>query len=181
MANQLTRYATVATVDTAGEGYFIGAAVHLVSTGVLEPAGVANQVLVYQFVLPFRATIREVITEVTTLVAASLYSCGIYTPDGNTLLINSGTFNGATTGIKSNVIAAVTLDPDVYLFAQTANTTTTLVTRSLNLSLPCILLTGGAVVRCATAANASAAGVLPATLGALTSTTRMPMMAVFSP
>ena len=184
MANQLTRYATVATVDTADQGYFCSVVVHPTSMGLQEPSNVADQVQILAFVLPWRQVIRKVVTEVTTLEAASLYSVGLYNADGTSLLVDSGTFNGASTGIKQNTITAVTLEPGPYLFAQSANTTTTLVLRIWVLGGSAVqaLLNGTDIVNASTAANPSIAGVLPATTGALTrSTARQPTAAIFAP
>ena len=183
MANQLTRYATVATVDTADQGYFFGGIINPMTRGVEEVVSVADRVRLYAFVLPFRATVRRVATEVTTLEAASLYSVGIYNADGTSLLVDSGTFNGASTGIKQNTITAVTLEPGPYLFAQTANTTTTLVVRVFAInSIIQAILNGTDMVVCSRAANTSSSGVLPATTGALTrDTARQVTMTVFAP
>ena len=183
MANQLTRYATVATVDTADQGYFCGGVVYIFALGAQEPVDIADQVRVHAFVLPFRATVTKVVTETTILEASSLYSVGIYNADGTTLLIDSGTFNGASTGIKQNTITAVTLEPGPYLFAQTANTTTTLVVRIFSIgSTIGALLNGTGITSVATCANSSSAGVLPATTGALTrNSARQVTAAVFAP
>ena len=183
MANQLTRYATVATVDTADQGYFLGTTVFPLGTSIAEPSSIANQVHVFGFVLPFRATVTKIVTEVTTLEAASLYSVGIYNADGTSLLVDSGTFNGATTGIKQNTITAVTLEPGYYLFAQSANTTTTLVCRILTTSSSLgPILNGTDITTSSVTANDSSSGVLPATTGALTrNTDRQPIVAVFAP
>ena len=182
MANQLTRYATVARVDTANQGYFIGGAIVPLLTSLAEPAGASDRVHLYGFVLPFRQITTKVITEVTTLVAASLYSVGIYNADGTVLLIDSGTFNGASSGIKQNTITAVTLEPGPYLFAQTANTTTTLACRSWNLPNIQALLNGTDRTNSARATNTSSSGVLPATTGTLIADTSKQMIcAVFAP
>ena len=87
MANQLTRYATVATVDTAAQGYFVGLEVFAGegSSGTIL-IGV-NETRVYQFVLPFRAVVRNITTEVTTGGAAGKkYGAGLYDASKNRLL-----------------------------------------------------------------------------------------------
>ncbi|KKM63143.1 hypothetical protein LCGC14_1514440 [marine sediment metagenome] len=171
------------TVDTADQGYFLGAVVFPFSLGTDEVTAVANQVDLFGFVLPFRVTTRKIATEVTTLEAASLYSAGIYSADGTVLLIDSGTFNGASTGIKQNTITAVTLEPGYYLFAQTANTTTTLLVRRFALgSVLQPLMNGTDMVASSIATNPSVAGVLPATTGALVRTVgKNPTATVFAP
>ena len=184
MANQLTRYATVATVDTANQGYFCGGIVFPQNAGaVQEPVTSANQIRLFAFVLPFRATTRKIVTEVTTQEASSLYSVGIYNANGTQLLIDSGTFDGSSTGIKQNTITAVTLEPGPYLFVQTANTTTTLILRVFNIgSLVQPLMNGTDIVAASIGANTSSSGVLPATTGAFTRVTdRVVTATIFAP
>ena len=174
----------VAVVDTADQGYFCGGIVTAsLALGVQEVTNIADRVHLFGFVLPFRAVVRKVATEVTTLEAASLYSVGIYNADGTSLLVDSGTFNGATTGIKQNTVTAVTLEPGPYLFAQTANTTTTLVVRIFAVGTALQgLVNGTDITTFSIAANTSSAGVLPATTGALTrNTDRQLTAAIFAP
>ena len=183
MSGRLPRLSgVVATVDTAHQGYFIGGVVFPQMLGAMEPADAANRVHLLSFVLPFRAAVGRVITYVIVSEAASLYSVGIYRPDGSELLIDSGTFNGATTGIKQNVIAAGTLEPGPYLFAQTANTTATLQCRTSDWANVQEILNGTDREHSVIGANASSSGVLPATTGAFTrNPNRDPMAAVFAP
>ena len=170
------------TVDTADQGYFVGFSVFPVSLTTQELIGSVNQVLAFQFVLPFRAIIRTITSEVTTSEASSLYAMGIYSIDGNTLLVDSGAISGASSGVKSVTITAVTLEPGVYWFAQTSNATATIIHRSLNVTGLAGIINGGSQEKTILAGNASSSGVLPATLGSLTATTtRLPGVGVFSP
>ncbi|KKM05256.1 hypothetical protein LCGC14_1755980 [marine sediment metagenome] len=184
MANQLTRYATVASLLTAGEGSFFGYHVYpMTSANTGEPAAVIDEVRVFQTVLPFRAVVRQIVTEVTTLVAAQFYSVGIYRIDGNSLLVHTGAITTASAAVISTTVTAVTLEPGVYWFAQTADTTTTLTMRQVGAVTNSLAFqNAGSEIRSGTAANSSSSGVLPATLGTITaSVSRFPVLALFAP
>ena len=171
----------VANITDANEGYFFGVTIapHVMTAQTI--VSVANRVLTNQFVLPFQVTVRTINTQVTTLEAAKKYSVGIYSADGNTLLVDSGAISTASTGVKSVTITAVTLIPGVYLFAHTADGTTA-AAQKLNMPNVQALMNGGSASKANRAANASSAGVLPATLGTLTeATARLPVAALFSP
>ena len=101
-----------ATVDTAGEGGFLGV---LLSGG----RGVAGQVLasnnlvrVYQFVLPWRQTIRNIVFDIATLSVGGLCSVGLHDV-GKNLLTHSGAISTTTTGIKNTAVAAVIVEPGI--------------------------------------------------------------------
>ena len=185
MANQLTRYATVASVDTAGEGYFYGYTVFdsgTKTTGFM--AENVNDVFAFQFVLPFRAVVRAISFDLTTGINGSNSGLGIYGVDGNRL-VHTGAISTAIADVAiiRTAVTAVTLEPAVYYFAQTSSATG-VVARVFNTSSAAwlILEEGSPVVRVAKAGNASSAGVLPATLGTLTaSAARNPVIAGFSP
>lgn len=180
MAGRLPRVTgATGVVDTSDQGGFFGGIVHASVATAQEPVAAANEVRLYMFVLTFRATITKIATETATSEASSLYSVGIYNVDGTALLVDSGTFNGASTGIKQNTITAVTLEPGPYLFAQTANTTTTLQVRTCNIVLLNAISNGTDIVNTSTAANASSSGVLPATTGSLTRDSSRQITAAF--
>ena len=109
--------------------------------------------------------IATVHVEVVTTSAGALASVGIYSAEGNNLLVNSGTFDCASAGIKSNTLGtAVKLLPGFYYYAFTiSDTTATLraVTSGANIQT---VMNGGTIQR-GQAANNATAGVLPATLG----------------
>ena len=169
MANQLTRYATVATVDTAGEGGFLGGIIYPNSAALgTETLGSANDVHVYQFVLPFRAVIRTIGFEVFTLEVGKLAGFGLYDVNGNRL-VHTGAVSTTTTGRKFTSVTAVTVEPGVYFLAWTADGTTFAYITQLNVSTGTLgNFWNQSATRIGVAANPSVAGVLPATLGAIT-------------
>ena len=182
MANQLTRYATVATVDTADLGYFspplggIGAN----QAAVFTTAN--NQVRVIRFVLPFRFTIRRISIAITTGIASSNVGAGIYSADGNTLLLESGAIVSTSTGNKTATITAVILEPGIYWHAVTTNDATVAVLVLNGGGTSFQLLNTGSSTQYGTAANASSSSVLPATLGTVTTASdRNPALVVFAP
>ena len=169
MANQLTRYATVATVDTAGEGAFLGGIIYPNSAAIsTETLASANDVMVYQFVLPFRAVVRNIGFQVQTLEVGKLAGFGLYDVNGN-LLVHTGAVSTTTTGRKFTSVTAVTLEPGVYFLAWTADGTTFAYITAVNISTGTqAAFWNQSATRVGKAANASSAGVLPATLGTIT-------------
>ena len=185
MSGRLPRLpGVVATLDTAGEGYFVGVSVVLTNTpGTGEAVSVADQVRAFQFVLPFRAVVRKITTEVTTLEAGQLYNVAIFSADRNTLLVETGALTTASAAVIETSVTAVTLEPGVYWFAQTADTSTTVVFRTIGFGAVQInWLNAGSVEKGGVAANTSSSAVFPSTLGAISaSTAKTPIAAVFSP
>ena len=171
MSNQLTRYATVATVDTAGEGYFFGVSIALEDFDAGTIINSTDQVIAWQFVLPFRAVVRQITSEITTGGGASkLYGVGLYDIAGNRLL-HTGALDANTTQILTTAITAVTLEPGIYWQAQTSDSATTAMRTNPWGTLEQSLLNDSGAILTGKGANASSAGVLPATLGAVTAAT----------
>jgi len=135
-----------------------------------------GQVIVWEFTLESTWTISTVSLYVATgAFGGSTGNAGIYSVAGNKLL-DSGSFTFGSletnTG-HSNTITPVTLQAGTYYFAcSISNQNTTL--SVFNLSAPVgvvTLLNGtGSSLKIAFAANAVSGGLLPATLGALTTT-----------
>ena len=180
MANQLTRYATVATVDMAREGGFLGGILYPnSSSAATETLNNANDVHVYQFVLPFRAVVRNITFNVFTLEAGKFAGFGLYDVDGNRL-VHTGAVSVAGTGDKSTAVTAVTIEPGVYFLAWTADGTTFAYTTQLNISTGIMAdMWNQNATRIGVAANASSAGVLPATLGTITAQVTVVLPIVF--
>ena len=182
MAGRLPRVTgAVGSVDTAGQGYFF--AVFISPTSASTQLLIATEeVRAVQFVLPFRATVNRIVTEVTTTGGSGKkYGLGLYSADGQTLLTETGALdaNSATTNITT--ITQITFEPGVYWFAWTSDSTT-------------VKLRGGAVTsgvlildtlttkRSVVAGNSpSPAGVLPSSLGTMTTgSSTVPPFAVFT-
>jgi hypothetical protein len=129
----------------------------------------ANAVQVYLFQLDAEYTISKV-SIISIGNSFSVHATfGIYSYAG-AKLVDGGSFVELTgSGVQTNSIAPVTLPPGVYWFAQSTDTSSSgqwpavVIT---NTSLPGMLSKNS--TRSATAANAAAGGVLPATLGTLT-------------
>ncbi|KKK57909.1 hypothetical protein LCGC14_1802000 [marine sediment metagenome] len=168
MANQLTRYATVATVGTVGEGHFFGGiALGARTTGAGVLVGVVDRVQVLQFVLPFRASFNRVVTRLLTAGGAGkLYGVALYDVDKN-LIVESGALDANAVATNNTTITLTQLEPGIYWFAHTSDSATTKCTAFDLVQLPS-LLTGIDSPRMGLAANAaSTPGTFPATLGAI--------------
>lgn len=125
------------------------------------PITVNNQVRFLSFIL----TARCVVSRVTVFggTAGGTGDVGIYSATGS-LLANTGavTYSNNTATSSSLLQGAVTLNPGQYLYGYTlTDSTKSFFGTSLNFGYFVATLYG-------TAANAATAGVLPATLGALT-------------
>ena len=169
MAGRLPRVTgATGVVDTAGEGGFLGGIIYPNSASVgTETLASANDVMTYQFVLPFRAIVRNIIFEVFTLESAKFAGFGIYDVTGNRL-VHTGAVSVAGTGRKSTSVTAVTLEPGVYVIAWTADGTTFAYLTALNITTGTLgSFWNQNATRIGKAANASSSGVLPATLGAI--------------
>ena len=182
MSGRLPRLAgVVATVDTADQGYFFGGVVHWPTALTVGLAvGVNDQIRTIQFVLPFRAVVRRIALEISTLSVGDNLGVGLYDASGN-LILESGAISTTTTGVKTASITAVTLEPGVYFHAETADNTTVQIRKVSISSNVRNLLNAYATDKCGIAANTSTAGVLPATLGAITATTNVPSLVLYEP
>jgi hypothetical protein len=145
------------------------------------PSTVANQVYAFQVYVPFTITINKMVMDVTSNNATDIWGFGYYDASGN--LLGSQTVTPAANTVTSTTwLTPLTLTPGVYYFAQTSSgITSTLVFLATLLNAPKTLtMIDTNRNRSGLAANASAAGVLPATLGAIsTGTTRSSMLVYF--
>ncbi len=181
MANQLTRYATVATVDTAGEGFVL---VPSISPHALTPiliGTIIDGTWAFQFVLPLRITFSKIITEIVVGGAAGKkYGVGIYDKDKN-LLVQTGAIDAQAVAINSTSVTAITLEPGVYWQAQTTDDVAVQARGFSSTVVDVWDLANKNTTRSGTV-NASSAGVLPATLGTITkSTSRFPVAILLEP
>lgn len=171
-------------INTSPVGYFIPAWLPGTSTGVTADGGIvgtANQLLVTQFVLPYTITVRQMTWQVTTAVASSVMAAGIYDASGNKL-VAADNVSSATTGIKTTAVGPVTLNPGVYYFAQCASSTSVAATTILVNTNLSNILNHNATKRQGGAANAMSSGVLPSTLGGITTGALVyPLMTLLEP
>jgi hypothetical protein len=157
-----------ALVNTANQGGFFG------GTEVPENSAVAatfisanNQVRGMQFCTSKQYVVGQVSIEVTTTVAASLTSVGLYSADGTTKLIDSGTFDTSAGTLKTNAITPVTINPGCYCYAWTSNDATVQL-RQTQLGNTNVVMNAQTTKKLFQAGNASSAGVLPSSLGTMT-------------
>ena len=181
MSGRLPRLAgVVATVDTADQGFLSSSIMHG-GQAIADAAVVAgaNEVRVLQFVLLFRITIGQLSFQVTTLDAGNFVGTGIYSADRNTLLLESGGVSTTTTGVKVTALGSpVTLEPGIYWQADTVDSTTVQM-RKTSMNSMDTLFNAQTLKKMGIAANASIAGALPATLGAITAAAQSPIYVIY--
>ena len=142
-----------------------------------------NETRVFEFVLPFRATISKVVSEVRVLETGKFYGVGLYDVNGN-LVVRTAALSLDSIGIQeSNLVTPATLEPGVYYLAQTTDATGTGALRGLTSnSATLAIMNEGAENRAGAAANDGTAGVLAATMGAVSaSQATMPAEVFFKP
>jgi len=138
------------------------------SSGTVAANG-TNTVQVFQVLIPALITVVGAVFSVITGVAASLGSFALYTLNGNTKVLDTGAKSTANSVTAVNVTGLnVTINPGWYWLAWTC-TSSTVTYSGFNFAGAA----GGAIHQSGntlmgTAANASASGVMPATLGTIT-------------
>lgn len=159
------------SIDVADKGYALFPQVSSVSpsdTTAIQPVSPANDVSVIQVVLPFQIKVSDIQIYVDTLQAGKNFGCGIYSADGETLLLETGAISTASAGKKKVTLGtAVTLDAGVYWYAWTADGTTLRV-RGLAAAGAVNDLFDDTNPQMGDAENGGTNGVLPATLGTIT-------------
>jgi hypothetical protein len=145
-----------------------------------SPTSSNNQVYVIQFTLPYAMVVNKIVCKITAgNGAGDLWGYGIYSSDGTTKLVDTGAISTASAGLVSTTITPATLPAGTYFFAQTSSGTTA--------TSPFFAMDASNLVgmfnanrqRYGLAANVSAAGVLPASLGAISNTPRGTMLVWF--
>jgi hypothetical protein len=158
-----------APLETADQGYLFLPSVGVMFRGTSQSiVGSNNQVRAFQFVLPFRLTVSDVQFRVTAAYANREVGIGIYSADGNTLLVDTGVVSAASAGLKKATLSTpVTLAPGPYWYAWTSDYNAVKLTSTFADSTFDSLFSD-TNPQMGTAANAGSEGVLPATLGAIT-------------
>lgn len=175
-----------APVYAGADGGFFGGFVNpfIPSGSIMTNAGPSaspNSVHAMLFSLPFPITINKVVYWVISN-SSDLWGFGIYSSDGLTKLVDTGALSTVTgTGAASVTLGSpVTLPAGEYFFAETSSGTTS---NSAYYNLEAtytIPMQNFNRNRAGVAANASVSGVLPATLGAITTSgQRDPILAWF--
>lgn len=132
--------------------------------------GIVDEVVVAQFVLPYRVEIKTLRIYVDVLEAAKVFGVGIYDGAG-TLLFETGARSTASTGLQSIVLGSVqVLNSGTYFVAWTSNSTVARL-RGVSFSSDATLnemMNANAVKRIGTATAAATPGVMNATIGTIT-------------
>ncbi|MBI3665017.1 MAG: hypothetical protein HY236_02135 [Acidobacteria bacterium] len=176
-------------VNTLNQGYFFGIVIQQPQGSGATATFSANVVRVWQFVLPFSASINQITFEVVATSSASKsLEIGLYDAACNTLVMRSGTMSAGgtpdinTAGVYSKTVTSgpITLNAGTYWVAMTTDSTT-LTLRSLGTeSKAQAMLNNGSTKLNAQAGNSGSAGVLPSSCGALTTViTNVPPMVLF--
>jgi len=164
-------------VDTADRGYFFGVSINPPDNSGATNTFTANQHKVFQFVLPFAATINEIDFEV---VAASgtgtSLGLGLWDAACTTLVANSGVMTAGgspdinVAGIKTKTLSGgpVTLNPGVYWVAMTTDSTVLTLRATVIPSNVVSQLNARTNKKFAVAGNNGTAGAFPASCGSVT-------------
>lgn len=156
----------------AGNGYFIvpSALPVVFSSAVL---GSANVVVVFRYWLRHWLLANSIVFYIATSSASKHMSVGLYSNDGNTLLIDSGPKSTSSTGVQTKTLTApLALNPGPYWTAWTSDDTTAAIKAATISDAGIIAILNSGTVHMGTAANVSAAGQLPSTLGTITGSTQ---------
>lgn len=129
----------------------------------------ANVVYVALIQVPFAYTVDRASLGGVANGSGNSVGFGIYTSDGNTKVCDTGAISTtAWSGAATYTISSCTFGPGLYYFAWTADNTTPTMRKAAAFTNYFSPQNTGSGTRLGTAANASSAGVLPSTLGALT-------------
>jgi hypothetical protein len=163
--------------STSNNGWFAGPGMTDISSILMNSATThlinysANTVVVFQFVLQSSWTLSKVAYQLSASGAGgSAISFGIYSAAGNKL-IDSGALNGASTSVQTASFGPTTLAPGTYYFAVTSTDSNAHGPCAQVGSIPIQIFAAvnATAPLFATAANAATSGVLPNTLGVLSS------------
>lgn len=144
---------TMALAAPVRTGSTVGYTIAVNSTASTTVAATANQLRAFPWIISAPVTFDQVVSEVTTLAAATNYRIGIYTDTGNcypnSLIANTdaASYSGAAAAVNTQALAAsVTLQPGLYWLAWLANGTPTLRAVPIGAIAPILgwQLTGGA-------------------------------------
>ena len=169
---------TVMVQNATSPGYYMFPAYfELSSLGSQSPIDSLNQVWVYRVFIPSQIVVDRIIFELRTGVDTKKCSVGVYNSAGTTLLVSTGALSCAVAdqGVLNTDVTNTTLQPGWYILAFTADHASIAVLidshnaqESASLWLAIFNAT---TVHVGIGANASAAGVFPATVGAITGAT----------
>lgn len=146
--------------------------------------GTNNQIVCDLHVQDQTQLVGRVTVNVTAFQAASAGDVGWYDINGNLLTHTAGFATTANGALRTALTNTYTLQANVaYYFCQVNSVALTQVTvMNSSATVPIVFINQGTNKRSVTAANAAVAGVMPATLGALTAQSSVsPVVALFEP
>lgn len=151
-------------------GYYLPPANQVPTSNVSVTVSANNQVRTVAFVPPVDVPVNSIHFNLVTASAGGLCGVGVYSGDGNTKLIDSGAKSTTSTGVQSTTLGAtVTLKAGtLYFLAYTADNTTAALTGLVAQLTNATNVLNTGTVQTGIAANSSASGVLPTTLGTIT-------------
>lgn len=129
----------------------------------------ANNIYCIQFVCPFNITVNKVSTTVSTAQASSTAYEGIYSADGNTLLIQAN-FNTATaTTVSASIISGsgTVLKAGTAYWLASANSNNSVRVCGITPASAATALVNANTLKMGSAANSVSSGVMPSSLGVI--------------
>ncbi len=163
--------ATTTSVTTTSTGGYLLLPVPITLAGlnVNQVVAVANDVHCWRFFIGAPLAVIRIVAYLGTASAGGFCGFGVYSADGNARILTSGAVSTTAGGVKS-IAASATIGPGWYILATTHDNVVSAL-RSVNNDATADIVLNDTTVQKGVAANASVAGVLPATLGALTGST----------
>ncbi len=168
----------VAVVDTADQGYVMAPTIIVPRIITAAMVSGVDQVRAFQFVLPFRIKVGKIIVHLTTGGGAGkLYAVGIYDVDKN-ILFQAQEKDANATGGFIHTVTTTTLEPGVYYWAQTADTTSVIFRVADTSGGFDGLFDKFTTKAVGTATAASSPGILNSALGTITTANYTPALGV---
>lgn len=167
------------TQFTVSPAYIMGISIWAVYGGLSSSAPGVDTVVAMLWALPFKYTFNEVVFDVSSAGVGKKCGVGLYTGTTRQLIFQTTPVD-VTTGVKSNSVGPITLDPGMYWLAHTFGAGGPRTIDIFNGNAEPTLNSG--VTRCGYILSAGNDGILPSTLGTLTeldATSKNPIYAMF--
>jgi hypothetical protein len=134
---------------------------------------VANRIVGVKVIVPFAITIAKVSIRISALSAGGIAVFALYSADGNTKLLQASFSTSAVANLTTTLATPVTIPAGVYIYCYAADNATA---QAVEESIPNVpnYLSINQTRFFSQTANPMVAGVMPATLGALTASTLSP-------
>jgi len=156
------------SVTASQDYYFLPYGIFGLASANNSPAQSSNQVRAVQFTLERIVTFTRMSIYVATTSSTNHEYIGIYTAAGNKIIQGSFTLT-ASTGVLTATVSQTTLNPGIYYLARGPdNTTSVLIGITTAVAAALTAFNGGSIVRDGVSPNAVSSGVMPSSLGTLT-------------